>query len=167
MKKKVNIILIIAVLLLWGSVIYKALSNYFINDKNFSAVTENYDGKQFKIAEKDTFTLAILDRDPFLNKSFFVKKDKPRTMAYIYNKLVKKNIIPVKNTKANFPLISYFGYIKSKEKKDELIIVKINNQLKKLRINETFEGLTVKKKFKDSIYISNNLETRTFVKNKP
>jgi len=164
MKKKINILLIVAVLLLWGSVIYKSLSNYLFADKSLSVVSEIHAGKQFKIIEKDTFRLEILKRDPFLNKSFASKKDKIIGKSYVAKKAIEKKHIPVKETKVSFPSVSYYGYIKSKEKKDELIIVKINNQLKKLRINETFEGLKIKKIFKDSIYISNDSETRTFFK---
>lgn len=165
MKKKINILLIIAVLLLWGSVIYKSLSNYLFADKNLSAASKNYTANQFKIIEKDTFKLENLTRDPFLNKSSVIKKDKPTGKSYAApKKATEKKSIPATAATAPFPSVSYYGYIKSKEKKDELIIIKINNKLKKVRINETFEGLKIKKIFKDSIYISNNSETKTFFK---
>ena len=165
MKKKINILLIIAVLLLWGSVIYKSLNNYFFADKSLSAASKNYTANQFKIIEKDTFRLENLTRDPFLNKSSVIKKNKPIGKSNVApKKATEKKSIPVTAATATFPSVSYYGYIKSKEKKDELIIIKINNKLQKVRINETFEGLKIKKIFKDSIYISNNSETRTFFK---
>lgn len=163
MKKKINIFLVIVVLLLWGSVIYKSLNNYFFTDKSISVTSDNYTVKEFKIREKDTFSLDIINRDPFLNKSFFIKK-KSKGIHITTKKTIKKDIIPVKKIKTSFPSISYYGYIKSKEKKDELIIIKVHNQIKKLRLSESFEGLTIKKIFKDSIQISNGFETKTFRK---
>ena len=56
----------------------------------------------------------------------------------------------------NWPNITYYGYIKSKDKIEELILVKIDNQLYKLRKNSNINGLIINKVYKDSIEVSFN-----------
>ena len=63
-----------------------------------------------------------------------------------------------------FPSVNYYGYIKSKDKKEELILLKVNNRLERVRLNSDINGLVIKKIYKDSVTVFFNSETRNFKK---
>jgi hypothetical protein len=48
----------------------------------------------------------------------------------------------------------------SKEKNEELILLKIDSKLCKLKLNELSNGLIIKKKYKDSIEVFFNSQTK-------
>ena len=164
MKKIINIGLIVFVLVLWGTIVYRYVNNYFYSQS--SIIEENYNQYSLiKIHKRDTFNLANLNRDPFLGKT----KKKYRAISINNNSTIKsRNIIskPISNKiSSTIPTIQYFGIIKSSSKKDEMIIVKINNDVKKMRLNSEFEGIKVKKVFKDSILISFNNNLKYIIRN--
>ena len=166
MKKKVNILLIIAVLLLWGGVIYKVLSNYLIKGEGDKTM-ERHAGGNIRIVEKDTFTLSPLRRDPFLNRSLKSREEIPNGRRQSVSKLLNSPKAPeaIKG-KVPFPTIQYYGFIKSKEKKQELILLKVDGRLKKMHLNESIEGFAIRKVFRDSVIISNKSQTKTILKEK-
>lgn len=153
MKKTTNIVLISIVIGLWGTIIYKYLKNYF----SFENTLIHENGKIYsliKINERDTFSLTNLNRDPFLGK--ITKKYKPQSVNNNSSiKINNKTIKPISSKiPTTIPTIQYFGIIKSSNKKDELVILKINNVVQKLRLNSEYNGVKIKKIFKDSIMIS-------------
>ena len=166
MKKKVNILLIIAVLLLWGGVIYKVLSNYLVKGEGDKTMERHAEGK-IRIVEKDTFTFRPLRRDPFLNRPLKSREEIPNGRRQNASKLLNSPKAPaaIKGT-VQFPAIQYYGFIKSKEKKEELILLKVDGRLKKMHLNESFEGLAIIKVFRDSVIISNKSQTKTILKEK-
>ncbi len=164
MKKKINIVLILVVLGLWGTVGYKAINQYFFPKNLIDITSVTYSGNAIKIAEKDTFELKPIARDPFLSRSLVVT-EKPKTIAV---RTVHRLSLPAlpKEPKytAPFPTINYYGYIKSTDKKEELVLLKINSKLNKVRLNDNIDGLIVKKIFKDSIQVSYNGEIKNVSK---
>lgn len=165
MKKKINIVLILAVLGLWGTVVYKAVSQYLFPKEfveNATASTKSHFNSN--LINKDTFHLEAIPRDPFLNKQYqnpiVPKVFHPKSI----NKTVAQVIIPIVNK--NWPTITYYGYIKSKEKNEELILVKINQKLHKLRKTDQVEGVTINKVYNDSIALYFNKEKRIIRLNK-
>lgn len=169
-KKKINIVLIIVVLGLWGAVVYKAVSQYFFSEK-LAAKTTNYSADlDLRQINKDTFRLEKVIRDPFLNKQsqnqiIVVSEIKRKYSKPVYEK--PKTVIPVIKPKqyVNWPSISYYGYVRSKEKNEEFFLVKINQKVHKFRINEEVEGVTLKKVYKDSIEFDFNKEKKIIKKN--
>jgi hypothetical protein len=165
MKKKINIVLIVVVLGLWGTVGYRALNQYFLSKKGVVKTMEL--NKEFNLTQinKDTFQMENSIRDPFLNKQD--QSMVPNTKK-IYSKSlnIKKKVYPVVKAKEyiNWPAISYHGYIQSKANNEELILVKINEKMFKLKINEEVEGVTLKKVYKDSIEFIFNKEKKIIQK---
>ena len=159
-KKAINIGLIIIVLSLWGTVSYKYINRFFENDEVILALSDDYNYGTVSIIEKDTFLLEPLTKDPFLNKVF--SKPKPQVSRVPVAPKVKSEAKP--KEEMFFPTVKYYGYIKSKDKKEELILVKINNRLEHVRLNSNIDGLVIKKIYKDSISVYFNNETRTFRK---
>lgn len=152
MKKVINIGLIFFVLSLWGTIVYKYINNYFYSDN----IIANNNIKQYsliKINERDTFGLGQLKRDPFLGKG--LSTNKTASIKSYPRRATNKHSISNNNiSPKTIPTIQYFGIIKSSSKKDELVIVKINNIVQKLRLNSDYNGVRIKKVFKDSILIS-------------
>lgn len=160
MKNKINIILLIAVLGLWGTVIYKYVSQYFFKSEIIVAKNEKYQSVSSKPIEKDTFQLAQISRDPFLNRSYGEKK----IYSGKYNKrVVKKSLIiekPKNVVTASFPRVQYYGYIKSKDTSKELLLVSVDGKLLKLKINEDKAGFKIIKFTNDSINVYFNKVTK-------
>lgn len=153
MKKNINILLAVAVLSLWGIVGYRTYNNYFKPQKSdVSGISSSGTDNTFKLMKKDTFSMALLARDPFIgsqlhgnntvDKSFYKKK------AGVPN-LTR----PVKSLPKLLPPIQYYGYIKTQESKKETAVVKIGQSLKRLKQGEAFEGIKIQKVFKDSIIV--------------
>ncbi|MNK39494.1 hypothetical protein D3C87_581040 [compost metagenome] len=160
-KKKINIILIIVVLGLWGTVGFRTINRYFGNDAiNLSSEVQNREISLKKI-NKDTFELKKIGRDPFLNKQFI---EKPAFVAAVsYHAPIRKAVKPLPTVpKPKFdtpwPQLQYYGYIKSNNL--ELVLLKIDSKLHKLKLNDEVNGLIVKKKFKDSIEVVFNSQSK-------
>jgi hypothetical protein len=158
-KKKINIILIVVVLSLWGTVGYITINRYFGNNGKIINTEVQNQEISLKQINKDTFELKKITRDPFLNKHF---SDKP-VLTDTYHTPIKKVLKPftsVPKVKPTiiWPLLHYFGYIKSNNQ--ELVLLKIDSKLHKLKLNEEINGLKINKKFKDSIEVSLNFQNR-------
>ena len=63
------------------------------------------------------------------------------------------------NYNISWPQLQYFGYIKSNTQ--ELVLLKIDSKLHKLKLNDEVNGLIVKKKYKDSIEVFFNSQSKT------
>jgi hypothetical protein len=164
MKKKVNIILTMVMLCLWGTVGYKYVNRFFVSDEaptlKEAGLTTNMSNK----IKKDTFDLKPLGNDPFLNK----RLSKPIIKAHVVTRYVAKPKLNPEPKKLKiitpFPTVKYFGFIKSQDKKEELILLKINNTLHKTRLNGNCDGIMVKKIYKDSVQVIFGKETRIIKK---
>ena len=166
MKKKINIVLILAVVGLWGTVGYKTITQYLFPKKNvanLSSTTKDNFNPNF--INKDTFHLEIISRDPFLNnqtqnKSLISRPSSSGSLHKNVNPIIKR--VEIKN----WPIITYYGYIKSKENMEELFLIKIEKTLYKLRKDVPIEGITLKQVYNDSIALYFKNERRFFRINK-
>jgi hypothetical protein len=160
-KKHINIVLIIAVISLWGTVLYKYV-NRFLTTNELVYTQQNLSIPIVAKIEKDTFTIYPLERDPFLGKLLVKKQNNFKTKNPVIKSFVK-NIEP--KITSPFPRIQYFGYIKSQDKSEKLILLKVNNKLERVRLKANIDGLIIEKIYKDSIEVLFNKEKRIFVKN--
>lgn len=147
MKKGVNFLLILVLLGIWGVAAMRFYGNFFKN--NFDAPISHTSVSKFNIQKKDTFNLLPLQRDPFFNKLLFEEGKKN-------NKLPRKSKSPVNKKPValvkNFPIVEYFGYIKSGA--SEMYLISINGKIQRLKLNESFEGMKLVKTYKDSVQVS-------------
>ncbi|QSB27648.1 hypothetical protein [Flavobacterium sp. CLA17] len=162
-KKKINIILIVVVLGLWGSVFYKTINRFFtskelaVNNPAGSATVK------FNQINKDTFALENVNRDPFLNKQVQEVVSRPQRQ-YVPNSnhsgaLVKKaTAAPTIKHLIVWPAISYHGYIK--DSRGEMVILKIDSKMFRLRKNDLVDGLMIKKISSDSLEVDFNKEKK-------
>lgn len=151
-KKHINIILILAVISLWGTVLYKYVNRFFGDE----VIVYNQPEFSLPIAkiEKDTFQLLPLERDPFLGKIIVQKENQPIRNKTLNKFSVKKVEEPILNKP--YPIVQYFGYIKSQDKSQKLILLKVNNRLERVRLNDNIDGLEIKEINKDSVVVSFN-----------
>ena len=166
MKKKINIVLIIIVLTVWGFVASKTVSQYFFLDKKAINIDKSNSELSINKINKDTFSLDQITRDPFLNKESSIAISVSTQTQYFKKSTLKKkaaNEIVEQKEVILWPFISYHGYINSKDRNNEvLILVNINKKLYKLKLNEQSEGVTLKKVYKDSIELNFNREKKIF-----
>ncbi|WP_330443320.1 hypothetical protein [Flavobacterium sp. C4GT6] len=163
MKKKINVILIIVVIALWGGIGYRFLSNYFFTPDQ--PVLRTYFDSNTDIdnifVQRDTFVMEPIKRDPFLNK---IKSDSKSILVRnnsANNTVKPKQVVTHSSTeiKTYWPKIEYYGYIKSGDNK-ELVLLNINGSVKKMHIGENGSGVTVNKISRDSIKVSFNKESK-------
>lgn len=157
-KKKINIMLIVIVLGLWGTVAYKTISQFFYPKEVVSnqAVIEN--NLDLNKLNKEDFQLEKIIRDPFLNG--LTKSDSILKISHPkIEKTRKPDIIKIKPS-VNWPSISYYGYLKSSNKQDELVLVKIDGILFKLRKDDSVGDIILKKVYKDSIELNYNKQKK-------
>lgn len=153
-KKKINILLLVVVLGVWGTAAYRYLNRFFHDDAQ-KLETSQQKTASFTARSKDTFELATLSRDPFLNRLTAERKLVAR--SHYRPAAVKKEVKPV--VEMPFPEVGYFGYVKSGQQK-ELVVLKINGRLMKLHAGESRDGFKVVKIHKDSVQISAGKQTK-------
>ncbi len=159
MKKKINIVLLLFVLCLWGTVLYRYVNQYFIKNEPLAvANTKNFSAKD-EILKKDTFELKTIVRDPFLGSYAGVGKQTMRSKRVLPKK--EKKETPKVTYKALFPNVRYFGYIKSIDNKaQETALLSIDGKFLRLHLNENRDGLKITTLTKDSIKVSYNKESK-------
>ena len=160
MKKKLNVVLILVVLGLWGTVIYKYVHRFFADEA--SALSNATAGNVFVPAQikKDTFALVALSHDPFLKRTLAgAGENHPKPVAtpsYAYKPrkvAAPKKKEPIVVSEVPFPEVKYYGFIKSKDKAEELILIKVNTTLYKTRPNSDCQGVVIKKAYRDSLEV--------------
>lgn len=163
MKKKINIILILVVLGLWGSVFYRTLNQYFFSKEIAISTTQTSGKLQLNQINKDTFALQTLSRDPFLNKQTQIVVSPPvkQTSNSTASSIKKADNATYTKPKQiiAWPSISYHGYIK--DSRGEMVIIKINQKMFRLRKDALVEGLIIKKISSDSLEVDFNKEKKT------
>lgn len=152
-KKYINGILIVFLLVIWGSVGYKYFSN-----QSFS--------REIPIGEKKTRLLVKKEmniggisypdffyngNNPFLRNSYMYKSD---TLIDTFNLVVANANNTVENKEPiNWPDIEYYGFVKSEQSKSPLAVLTVNGVIFKGRIKESFNEIIIKKIYNDSLCV--------------
>lgn len=160
MKKKINIILVLVVILLWSTVVWRSVKNFLVQPTN----TENtiaYEQVNLNKINKDTFELEKLNSDPFLKKSIIVGSNSLESTNGI-KPINKQKKVPLPSLRksdikkvelSEILKIQYVGYLKSTNQIVETAIVRINGNIKSMIVGKKYDGIIVKKVFKDSIQV--------------
>ncbi|WP_299242521.1 hypothetical protein [uncultured Aquimarina sp.] len=158
-KKKINKVLIIAVALIWGVVIYKFAAPYFLTNDVVVTADALVNPPKIFLRKKDTFNLNIPNRDPFLGKT--MSKRKPK--VFVSSKPEKKSRSKTVVSK-NWPRIEYLGFIKSKESTSRLGLLRVNGVLKRVRNGADVQGVKVKSISLDKITLQFQKDVKDFKK---
>lgn len=158
MKKKLNFFLIGLLIIIWGSVIYKYFGKKESN-KNLNFAELPLAKQNIRIDKiKDTFKLEFSGRDPFLN----TKPVRERVFKAKQSKVVSKKSSKRVIASVMWPKIEYYGFVKSNSSKSELVVIKINSRLHKVRKNQEIDELRITQTWSDSIEIEFQKKKRFF-----
>lgn len=155
MKKKLNYFLLCCAIGLWGAAGYRVVKRWQVADQ-ISAYSKPRNQPVLSIPQKKDLALTPMDRDPFSGNSLSVK-------SYASKRPIRISPTPKQVGKAPtiWPSIKYYGFIKSQEKK-QLLLVKVGNTLHRVHAGQTIGDIVVEKVFKDSIRVAFQKEKRTF-----
>ena len=146
MKKTLNIVLLCFVLIVWGIILYRLTEQYFWPTNQLADNYEKTIDTSLKFPVRDTFEMRTSFRDPFLKTVYLEKKSLPKRSFTKYK--------PKTTAVTPWPQIKYFGFIKSKDRKGELVLLQINNELHRARVGEKVADIQIKKIYRDSILLS-------------
>lgn len=150
-NKKLTYFLIVAVLGVWGIIIYRIIGAMSAdNDTTLPAtiptVKESYN--DFSIP-KDTTKLLLNYRDPF---GLTGQKD-TTTLKPVKSPVHSSSTVPAKPT-VNWSFITYAGYVRNPTTKKLIALVNINGQSTTLSEGESKNQVKLLKNLRDSIKIS-------------
>lgn len=155
MKNKPLIYLLItAVAAVWGIIFYRIFSASDTGETNFKTlkssrfVNESLD--DFKL--KDTFTLALNYRDPFLS-DISASNESYTAKAAIVPQALNSRSAPIRPA-IDWNFIKYTGYISNRSKKSVIAIMLINGKEYMMREGELFEGVKLVHNSKDSVKVA-------------
>lgn len=152
---------------IWGVVLYRSLNNYFFTS-NTIATSSNMVGFSLKKNEKDSFALRPLLRNPFTNRVVVINEGdnksnrinkaskKATVVSPVTTSLFKKPSVPKKSVTSN-QSFQFIGTIKN-QSKGEMVILRINNEIKHLYLGVKQEDYLIKKIYKDSVVLFTNGE---------
>jgi len=157
-KKKMNIILIPSVILIWILVLYRifSITGAVTNQPDTSALlSETADNN---ISSYDTDELLLNYRDPFGSIDYFIRERndfEPEPFSFIEEIAPQEVIIPS---------IKYIGLVEKDNKSNGVALIMINNRSCLLQEGETFSEVTIKKIDKNFIVVEHNKKPLTYFK---
>ncbi len=151
-KKQKTFALLVTVVIVWGTIIYKIIDATSTGDDTelpapTSAVKEPYNDYAIP---KDTTHLLLTYKDPFGLKK---QKDTVRVARVMTQKIHKE---PVPKAATNWNFIRYSGYINNPGSKKTVALLSINGRSVMLSEGESAESVKLIKNMRDSIKVSYN-----------
>lgn len=146
MKNKKSIyILLPLVLLIWGAVVYQFFS--LSNDTIPEIQTQEGVPKPFRIQSKDTFSIHISKRDPFLGK---MMSNETRSVS-----TAPKTTTKIPNTKEElvWPSILYKGIVSDSKDKVKVYMVIMDGKTYLMKKGEEENGIKLKDGDRETIYV--------------
>jgi len=149
MKSKKNLyILLAAVVIIWGLIIYRIIANVSFSadiPQNFSSTIQPIN-EQIKL---DSFSIQANYRDPFLGK--YIKKEVKKPVAKTgVKKVVKQPVLNIISPKYN---VRYKGIIANKNAKNSLAVLTIDGKELLMQKSDKYKDLTLLSIAKDSVLI--------------
>lgn len=126
MKKVMNVILLVFLIVIWGNIIIKFS---FFNRTNIQSDFDMQKNTDFKMVntQKDTFKLDFNLKDPFKKEDDFIVKKK-----LMLKKKSNKKLKP-KIEKLIWPQIKYLGFHKKVRSRAKLALLRINSTVFSVR----------------------------------
>ncbi|WP_353780254.1 hypothetical protein [Winogradskyella sp. 3972H.M.0a.05] len=110
------------------------------------------------INKKNDFSLDIEVFNPFGASSKRNKKKSANTTKSNGN----TNTVKMKsNNTVSWPAIRYYGFVRSGNNNNRLVLLKVNNQLHRKREQERIDDILITKAYSDSIILILNKEKKT------
>lgn len=165
MKKKVNIVLIVVIVVVYGGIAYKYFRNATPQEQMITATPT---GNELLIPEnireqEKVFILNLSNRDPFLDKKHTIRSN-TRSIPSIPTKTkkLKTRKMPID---MNWPTITYLGFSKSNNQTKRTAVLRIDGKLYRKREGGMIDKMKIIKIANDSVYIGlNKKDKRYFLK---
>ena len=159
MKSKKGVyFLLVVVLAIWGSVIYKLFfqnkggDDYVMNRPVFAP-------EQIDLTSlNDTFSIHSNYRDPFLGKG--IEKHIKTLGAVPAIKPIEKTTVAT----LKWPAVSFHGLIRNQKSNKQIALVQIEGHTYNMTPGDIQSGIELKRCFKDSVQLLFNMEKRTVKK---
>ena len=150
MKNKTKTYLLISIVFgIWGTIGYKILSVVNPDDSKQPIATLDISFQPKTIIQKDTFSIQLIHRDPFLGTL---------TSNTIHK---KKKAKATKVQNAPEPIITYQGVIKKQNSLNQIFTLSINNQQYLLKKGQTIDDITLVKGNTKEVIIRLNGKLKT------
>ena len=141
-------ILILFVLIVWGTIFYKLYVNFSPKPRLHQTVKTEYSDSSSKIADED-ITLVLNYPDPFL---------KGKSFSNILATESNRDKIEV----FSWPVIEYYGFLSSSSRKEEMGLLKIGGSNFLVKRNCFYDGIRVRNIVKDSILLEGYQKSKWF-----
>ena len=132
------------VLLIWGSIIYQFFA--FSNDEVVSNASNEYPNKPLQIKKKDTFSIKINPRDPFLGKMVNDEMTKG-----VKHKSINSN--PKTKVELVWPQIKYKGIVADNKDRVKVYMLIINGKSHLMRKGDEIDKVFLKEGDRETIYV--------------
>ena len=155
-----NLLLIVAVIAIWGTIAYRIISALDESDDEPLPVAVQLDKKPADdyATVNDTARLRNAYRDPFGMVAPPAPKDTVKKHVMLVN-MVAKPVVPVDLT-----FVKYAGYIINPGTKQSLVMLLINGKTAMLGEGESSDGIKVIKNMRDSVKVRYRQQIRYIVK---
>lgn len=146
-KKKINYILALAVILIWGGIAHSFMGGF--GDDEY-VLNQSLPEVEMEEMENDTFLLAVNYRDPFLKRTYYNNSTTKNS-----SKSTKKKVITEvkKVPTVNWSFISYSGKIKNQQTGKHVGMLNIRGRDYLLNEGETKDEVKLVKLLEDSIKV--------------
>ena len=154
MKNKKNIyILLPAVLIIWGILLYKIIGGLSPDAQTLQIAEQGGKFTPKIIKQTDTFSIQTNYRDPFLGT--FKQKKKRTVRPHTKTPVIKKEKVP-------FPTIVYKGIVSPKGKNKNVFLISVNGQQHLFKRNTTFNNVKLLQGNAQKITVQFQHQKRTF-----
>ena len=162
-KKAINSILIGALLLIWGLVLYQLFWGVDTQGTDAPEITflqESFNEQQ----AQDSIVLSLDYRDPFLGKTLNAEPTKQNVLSSGSNgrKTTRlKSTLPTETKTTDWPRISYNGMIENQSDNRQVAIVNIDQNSHLLALGDTASSVKLTNIHSDFILVEWNGERQT------
>ncbi len=162
-NKITQYLLLILVIVLWAMIFYRI---FFKEEDGLPLKLSNDKTMVEEEVFKDTFSLNLNYKDPFLKYSYTENNETLEQEVTV--KRVESKPIPilVKEVEKEvvWPSIKYGGLIKNSNTGKQVIVLSFNNKESIYSIGDQYNGIKIRKIYKDSVVLEYNNKFRTIKK---
>jgi hypothetical protein len=154
-NKKLTYFLVVAVLVVWGLIIYRIVGAIDTGDDTtgfMPALTKKEPFNDYTLP-KDTSKLSLNYRDPFGLIQF---KD---TVKLVSHERTVRNV-SIATPPMNWGFIRYAGYIRNPGSKELIALVQINGKSANMRVGDVVDQVKLIKNMQDSVKVLFNGKTK-------
>jgi hypothetical protein len=166
--KKTTYLLLIAVLAVWGTIIYRIIEHRkpdIVPEYTYSVNS----GSEELFSDDDVYKLKLNYTDPFLKGNYSTTSQSKETAKAVNNQNnFRRRVLPqnssVINEKVNWPEIKYSGLIINNNSSSQIGLLVIDNESFIMQSGDEQKEVKLEKLYPDSVSVKFGEELKTIVK---